>query len=251
MDTLSKGEGMENEVMTVDPKDVVVSASDRLLEKVLDSGNIEVLERFIALREKEEARQAKIAFDLNFAAMQKEYVPVQRSGEVKNKDRTKTLYKFCPLDDILKVYAPIIADHGFSFRWTEEAVSDNMKRIYCIVSGYGHEERGYVDIPIQGGNDFANSIQQRGVSTSYGKRYSFINAFGVIIENEDDESMLTFDDGVRYGDLVLSIENANNADELKSAWKAVWDKLANDQPGKDKLALVYNKKKAEIIGARK
>lgn len=246
-----ENEGATKEVIAANNREIVAQANDRLLEKVLDSGNIEVLERFIALREKEEARQAKIAFDYNFAEMQKEYSPVQRSGEVKNKDKTKTLYKFCPLEDILKVYAPIIAAHGFSFRWTEESVADNLKRIYCIVSGYGHEERGYVDIPIQAGNDFTNSIQQRGVSTSYGKRYSFINAFGVIIEDEDDESLLTFDDGVRYGDLVLTIENTTTADELKSAWKAVWDKLANDQAGKDKLAIVYNKKKAEIVGGKK
>lgn len=243
---------MENEVATVAKSEVAVSANDRLLEKVLDSGNIEVLERFIALREKEETRQAKIAYDLNFAEMQKEYVPVQRSGEVKNKDKTKTLYKFCPLEDILKIYAPIIASHGFSFRWTEEHVSDTVKRIYCIVSGYGHEDRGYVDIPIQAGNDFTNSIQQRGVSTSYGKRYSFINAFGVIIEDEDDDAAaLSFDDGVRYADIVLSIENTNTADELKAAWKAAWESLANNQAGKDKMTVIYNKKKAEIIGKKK
>lgn len=243
---------MDNELATVQKSEVVVSANDRLLEKVLDSGNIEVLERFIALREKEETRQAKIAYDLNFAEMQKEYVPVQRSGEVKNKDKTKTLYKFCPLEDILKIYAPIIAAHGFSFRWTEEHVSETVKRIYCIVSGYGHEDRGYVDIPIQAGNDFTNSIQQRGVSTSYGKRYSFINAFGVIIEDEDDDATsLSFDDGVRYADIVLSIENTNTADELKASWKAAWESLANDQAGKDKMTVIYNKKKAEIIGQKK
>jgi len=39
---------------------VTQSTEDRLLEKVLDSGNIEVLERFIALRKSEEERQARL-----------------------------------------------------------------------------------------------------------------------------------------------------------------------------------------------
>ena len=159
---------------------IAIQNNDQLLGRVLDSGNIEVLERFIALREKEEARQARLAFDLHFSEMQKEFPAVQRTKSAKKDE--KTLYKFCPLEDILTVYAPIISNHGFSFRWTEESMQDNSaKRIYCIVSGWGHEERGYVDIPIQASTSFTNAIQQRGVSTSYGKRYSFINAFGVII----------------------------------------------------------------------
>jgi hypothetical protein len=243
---------MGGELTISEKNDIVAAQSDRLLEKVLDSGNIEVLERFIALREKEEARQAKIAYDHHFAEMQKDYVPVQRKGEVKNNAKTETLYKFCPLEDILKVYAPVIAKHGFSFRWYEECVTDTMKRIFCVVSGYGHEEKGYVDIPIQAGTSFTNSIQQRGVSTSYGKRYSFINAFGVIIEDEDDDAVsLTFDDGVRYADLVLRIDSAETKEDLVAEWKAIWNTLGTDQEGKAKLTTVYNKKKDELMKAAK
>lgn len=225
--------------MEEETKDLVVSQNERLMEKVLEGGNIEVLERFISLREKEEARQARLAFDVHFAEMQKLFPAVQRKGEVKNKDKTKVLYKFCPLEDILKEYAPIISDHGFSFRWTEETLEGaKEKRIYCIVSGWGHEERGYVDIPIQAGNDFTNAIQQRGVSTSYGKRYSFINAFGVIIEDEDDDAM-SFEDGVEYGDLIKRIRACNTAPELVEEWKKVWTELGNDQRGREKLTAIY------------
>jgi hypothetical protein len=218
--------------------EVIVSASDKLLEKVLDGGNIEVLERFIALREKEEARQARLAFDLHFAEMQKEFPAVKRTKSAK-KDG-KTLYKFCPIEDILIVCAPIISAHGFSYRWTEEAIQGTTeKRVFCIASGWGHEERGYVDIPIQVSTSFTNSIQQRGVSTSYGKRYSFINAFGVIIEDEDDDAM-SFEDGVQYGDLVKRIRDCNTAPDLVETWKKIWQELGNDTAGKEKLSAIYN-----------
>ncbi len=226
-----------SDIANIENKELA-TRNDALLEKVLEAGNIEVLERFIALREKEEARQARLAFDLHFAEMQKKFPPVQRTKAAKKDD--KTLYKFCPLEDILAVYAPIISEHGFSFRWTEEALPDaTAKRIYCIVSGWGHEERGYVDIPIQASTSFTNSIQQRGVSTSYGKRYSFINAFGVIIEDEDDDA-LSFEDGVEYGDLIKRIRACNTAPDLVEEWKKVWAELGNDSAGKEKLSTVYN-----------
>lgn len=228
----------DNAVVVQQNTDVIVSANDKLLEKVLEAGNIEVLERFIALREKEESRQSKLSFDAHFADMQKEFPAVQRTKAAKKDE--KTLYKFCPLEDILTVYAPIISRHGFSFRWTEESMQDaTAKRIYCIVSGWGHEERGYVDIPIQASTSFTNSIQQRGVSTSYGKRYSFINAFGVIIEDEDDDAM-SFEDGVQYGDLVKRIRECDTAPDLVETWKKVWQELGNDSVGKEKLSAVYN-----------
>ena len=182
----------EQDAVKMDTDVATIVGDSSLYAKVLESGNIEVLERFLAAKSKEEDRQARMEFDRNFSKMQAEFTPVAKTGEVKNKDKTRTLYKFCPLENILKAYAPIIAAHGFSYYWTEEAIEGNQsKRISCHVNGYGHERSAYIDIPIQAGNEFTNSIQQRGVSTTYGKRYSFVNAFGAIIEDEDDENAMT------------------------------------------------------------
>lgn len=167
------------------------SGLERFIELTRDLP-IEKLEKFLALKAQEEDRDARHQFDLHFAEMQKEYKAAVRDKEVKNRDGTKVLYKFCPLENILNIYAPIISAHGFAFRWSEEPIEGG-KRVWCIVSGYGHTERTSVDIPIQAGNDFTNSIQQRGVSTTYGKRYSFINAFGVIIEGEDEDANIPDD----------------------------------------------------------
>ena len=234
---------MENEVATVAKSEVAVSANDRLLEKVLDSGNIEVLERFIALREKEENRQARLAFDLHFSEMQKEFTPAKRS---------KKAYDswYAPVEELQKQFNPIITAHGFSYSWKEEAQPESVKRIYIMISGWGYTKEAYFDCPILPGTKQMNPVQIEGARTTYGKRYTFLSGFGITTEDEDTDAM-TFDDGVRYADIVLSIENTNTADELKAAWKAAWESLANDQAGKDKMTVIYNKKKAEIIGQKK
>lgn len=167
---------------------VAVRQEDRFLELALEKGgDINTIEKLIDLRNKELERVAKVEYDLHFAEMQKDYVSVGKNKQAKD-EYGKTLYSYCPLETILSVYQPIISRHGFSYRWAEEALSETMKRIYCIVAGFGHEERSYIDIPIQAASRMTNATQQRGSATSYGKRYSFVNAFGIIIGGEDDDA---------------------------------------------------------------
>ena len=159
-----------------------------LIAKAIEvPGSIAVIERLIELKNQEEDRAAKREFDLRFAEMQKDYRPAIKNQSVKNKNNV-VLYKFCPLENILKVYAPIISSNGFSYRWVESEKSETSKTVTCIVSGYGHREESSCRIPILPGNEFANGSQQQGISTSYGRRYSFISAFGIMIEGEDDDA---------------------------------------------------------------
>lgn len=170
-----------------DNRDLAIRPVDSLIASAVEKNlDVDKLERLIEMRNKELARQAKLDYDEHFAAMQLDYVPVGKNKAAM--DGRTVLYKYCPLEDILRVYQPIISKHGFSYRWSEEAISPTEKRMWCIVAGYGHEERSYVDIPIQPSTKFTNSVQQRGSATTYGKRYSFVDAFGVIIDGEDDDA---------------------------------------------------------------
>lgn len=161
-----------------------------LLRLAIDKNlDVDKLSQLIDLRVAEDQRRAKQEFDEHFAAMQAEYVPAEKTKSVMNRAGTQKLYAYAPLESILKVYQPIINRNGFSYRWSEETISDGKeKRVWCIVSGWGHEVRNYVDIPIMPGSDFTNSVQQRGVSATYGKRYSFCDAFGIILAGEDDDA---------------------------------------------------------------
>ena len=237
---------MEEKSVVAKNETTALTVTESLLQIAISNDlDIAKLEKLIDLKNKEEERQCKKDFDFHFSEMQKDYKAATKTGEVYDKEGKNLLYKFCSLEDILKVYAPIIANHGFSFRWREEMIHENIKKITCIVSGYGHEESSSVEIPIAAGNNFTNAIQQRGVSTSYGKRYSFINAFGVIIEGEDNDAALTFSDGVQYADEVIAIESCENLEQLKSVWKGIWDKLNLD--GRKIMFTVYEKKKKELM----
>ena len=163
----------------------VMSTTERLLTAAVDKGlQLEALEKLIELKNKEEARQAKAEFALHFAIMQGELKPVKKTHEAKKDGRT--MYTYATIEDILRENGPIIASHGFSYKWREEE-SEAGRRFICVVSGYGHTEETSFDTPKISGTSMMNPIQVMASMSTYGRRYSLLLAFGILVEDEDDD----------------------------------------------------------------
>lgn len=163
-----------------------MSTTERLLTTAVDKGlGIDALEKLIELKNKEEARLAKEAFAKNFARMQGELKPVKKTHDAK-KDG-KVMYRYASIEDILRENGPIIARHGFSYRWREEE-SEAGRRFICVVSGYGHTEETQFDTPRITGTSMMNPIQVIASMSTYGRRYSLLLAFGILVEDEDDDA---------------------------------------------------------------
>ena len=170
--------------------EVAIRREDALLSQAIEKGlDTETLEKLIALRNAEIARQAKATFDEKFAQMQAEFTPVGKTNTANSADGRK-LYSYCPIEVILMMAAPILAKHGFAYSWEEESLPSKEKRVWCVISGHGHERRGFVDIPFMDPVTKAtNAVQMRGSATTYGKRYSFLNATGIIVSGEDNDAL--------------------------------------------------------------
>ncbi len=164
------------------------SPIDSLLAMAIDKNfDADKLEKLIALKNSEQERMAKEDFERNFQLMQVEYPTITRTKEVKRKSG-ELLYKFCPLSNIMKLFGPLLSQHGFSWRWEKTPIADKIIRITSIIAGYGHEKRASIDIPIiSPPNEATNAIQQVGSSISYGERYSFMANAGIVISGEDDD----------------------------------------------------------------
>ena len=209
------------------------SKEDKLLAMVLEKGNIEVLERFIALREREQERQAHLAFDEHFALLQADLQPVVKSKIAKNGD--KKMYAYAPLDALQTACNPVIFKHGFSYTWREEALEEKAKRTILIISGWGWSRETSFDSPLITGTNVQNAIQVAGAQSTYGRRYTFVAGFGIVLEGEDSDAaipddlgMLTMDlrEWIKSGKLdenaIVTIEaGIKEADpvKLKGYWK--------------------------------
>lgn len=225
---------------------------DALLAKVLESGNIEVLKEFIALRAQEEARQSRIQFEENFARMRAELPRITKS---KNVDiRGKRAYSYAPIEDIQKVCDPIIFKHGFTYSWREEAIPEG-KRVWLDIMGYGHTKSNYFDSPrldpIQSREGFnvTNVVQMAGQMSTYGKRYSFVSGFGLIVEGEDADAQ-TVEIPQELSDALDKIRNADTLDKLMAAYQIAYERFKSDQNHLRLVVGEYTIAKKAMAGAK-
>jgi hypothetical protein len=160
------------------------SAGDSLVRFAIENKvDVDNLQRLIDMRNAEIERQAKVDFQFHFALMQKAFVSVSREKQGYN-------YKYAPIELLQKTLGPIIAEHGFSYSWREETIPEG-KRCVLAISGYGHTQENYFDIPKLEKTKEMNSVQVVGAMSTYGRRYSFISGFGVIIDDEDPDARIS------------------------------------------------------------
>jgi len=171
----------EKQAVKEEPREIVPvqSQDDRLLEKVLDSGNIEVLERFIALRKSEQEREAQIAFEKAFSVMHAEFPEIHKT----KKSHTGM---YAPIEEIQRVINPIVKEHGFAYWWTSEKIEGGILE-YIIISYNGYSKKSPCYVPTIQSNNATNPAQAIGSMQSYGRRYSIIDGFGLTIVDEDDD----------------------------------------------------------------
>lgn len=202
------------------------------------------LQKVIDMFNAQKDRQAREEFSRHFADMQAEFEPVAKS---KQGDKAK----YAPLDALQKQFDPIIHKHGFSYRWNESTAENGRLRITLTVSGYGHSEQTEKELPPyepdkggSTGKPIMNTMQAEGVRSTYGYRYAYRAAFGLVIEDEDTDG--SFEDGVKYGEYIKLVEESTDMDELKANRITVFQGLGADPKGKKILTQVMRKKAKEL-----
>jgi len=246
-DTLFKGiEGADEPGKEV----IALSREDQLLQTVLASGNVEVLERFIALRNAEKDRGARLAFESAFAKMRAELPAIKKTKEVKTYGG-KHMYDYAPLDEIQRECDPVLQKHGFSYSWREQAIEGG-KRIYFDLFGYGHTKSNFFDAPLltaqlsSEGKEVTNAVQAARKTSSYAKRNSMVDGLGLIIEDEDTDGA-SIDLEPELIAALDKITKAEDTEKLMDVYKIAYERYSADQ---NKLRLVvgeYNLAKQRII----
>jgi len=220
------------------------SQQERLLEKVLESGNIEVLERYIALLKSEEERQARIRFEEEFSRMRGKLPTIIKAKDVAIGGQKA--YSYAPLEQLQRRCDPVIYQHGFSYSWREEAISEG-KRVYMDIFGYGHVRSNSFDVPqlpqitSRSGNAVTNLVQTAGMMSTYGQRYTFKAGFGLVIEGEDEDGQVAdvaSEDKLRP--MIEEMAEQQSQKALMDVYIRHFKSLTNDKPGQSRLLAVKN-----------
>lgn len=213
------------------------SQEDRLLEKVLDSGRVDILERFIALRNSDQERAARIAFETEFVNMHAEFPAIQKT----KKSHTGS---YAPIEEIQRVINPIVKKHGFAYWWESEKVDGGILE-YIVISYKGYSKRSPCFIPQVTGNNAQTPAQTIGSMQSYGRRYSIIDGFGLTITGEDDDGNLGAVEK-EAEPFIEQIKKCTTMDTLKVTYLKALAMTSKNKAVQGLLALAKDEKQREI-----
>ena len=160
-----------------------------MVQRAIDKGvPVETMERLLAMYEKLQARQAKADFDRALASFQAECPTIQKTKKVMNKDGRSVRYQYAPLEVIVQQVKSLLQLHGFSYTVDAE-VEPGLVRATCKATHQaGHSQTSTFSVPIDK-DAFMNPAQQCASALTFAKRYAFVNAFGILTGDEDDDSI--------------------------------------------------------------
>lgn len=189
---------------------------------------VENIERLYDIADKMEKERQRKAFNAAFLAAQSEFTPVVKKHW---NEQTKSYY--AKGRDVLEMVTPIINKHGFTNSVSVEPVNEkDMMRFVLIVRHIeGHEERHYMDAPIDNvgikGTPNKTRLHGMGSAYSYAERYLTGKVWNVLIVDDDDDgnqtalqTNLNKITDEQYEDLVKLAEQAKmDMDRIKTYFK--------------------------------
>lgn len=154
-------------------------------DKTIDADR---LEKLIHLQERIMDRNAKVAFNAAYTAMQDQLPVIKRNGTITNKDGSPRS-RYSKLEDIQRAVKPVLKQHGFSVRHRTEWPVDKpgIIRIVGILAHIeGHSEESAFEAKADA-NDYRTEVQDQGSTVSYGRRYTTIDVLNIEQEGKDND----------------------------------------------------------------
>lgn len=173
---------MSEQLATQEPQPLSTLA---LIGRIADSGitpqTIEVMERMLAMREREEAKESAKAFSESLAAFQGEMPELVAKTEIKNRG------KYERFEDIMHVVRPLLVKHGFSVAFRQEVSADRITAVCKLSHRAGHCVENSFSVRV--GNKADTATQADCMASTTSKRNALIQALNIIIRQDciDDE----------------------------------------------------------------
>lgn len=158
-----------------------------MISHAINNGaDLDTVKQMIDLRDREEAKMARRAFDAAMAAAKAEIPVIQKNRVVDfNSSKGRTHYRHEDLAEIARTVNPILARYGLSYRF-RSAVEGSMVTVTCVVS---HRDGYFEENTLSAGRDESgnkNSIQAVGSALTYLQRMTLKASLGLAASDDDD-----------------------------------------------------------------
>lgn len=240
------------------PADPMVSMIERVV--MSPEADLDKLERMLAMKERMDAQNAKIAFARALSAARTSIPPIIKDATVDfTHNGKRTHYQHETLAGIAKVIDPILAEHGLSYRFRTEQGNSGV-RVTCIIQhSDGHsEETSLAGAPDSSGSK--NSFQAVGSAVTYLQRYTLKAALGLSAEVDDDGQGASprpgdqrqterrqerKDNGPSREAVEIAMNSLANAESM-DALRAIWSDLPKPIQSVPKVITAKDQRKEEL-----
>jgi hypothetical protein len=157
-----------------------------LIGRIADSGitpqTIEVMERMLAMREREEAKESARAFSDSLSAFQGDMPELVAQTEIPKRG------KYERFEDIMHIARPLLVKHGFSVSFRQEVSADRITAICKLSHRAGHSVENSFSVRVA--NKADTPTQSDCMASTTSKRNALIQALNIIIRQDciDDEN---------------------------------------------------------------
>lgn len=150
--------------------------------------SVDHLERLMALQERWQANQAKMAYVEAMKSFQAECPIIEKRKKVFEKgSTTKVRYQYAPLDSIVEQIKSLIAKYGLSYSFRTTNNEKDIIATLRITHVLGHTEENSFVVPI-GTEDYMSAVQKYGARRTFAERYAFCDGFGILTGDEDTDA---------------------------------------------------------------
>ena len=174
------------------PQAEVVDAFLAMIERAArdPATDLVKMQGLFALKQQNDERRARIAFDEAFAAMQPELPEIDKRGKIiiKEKGGEKVIQStpYALWDDTNRLIKPILAKFGFGLSFRIAQTPERLTTTAVLSHRGGHREETQFAAPIDATGS-KNNVQGWGSSFSYGKRYAGTAILNITTRGEDDD----------------------------------------------------------------
>lgn len=158
-----------------------------ITQAVQEKVPLETMEKLLAIRRELKAEDAKREFDFAMANFQSSCPVIKKTKEGGKTNSGKVAYKYAPLGSIVEQVKSLLGDNGLSY-----AIKCHMEPAHvlvtCIVKHIaGYSEESSVQMPLATKTAIMSAPQQMAATLTFGKRYAFCNAFGIMTGEDDTD----------------------------------------------------------------
>ena len=167
-----------------------------LIQKAIESGNVDAIERMVALTERLQAEWARKQYFAALAKFQKECPIIERSSKVdftSARTSNRVNYNYAPMDVLLtakndagETIQLLLEKHGFSYETKTRQTEKDVTAILVSHHRDGHSESTEFTVGIDF-DSYMSPPQRIRSARTYAVRTAFEDAWGLVTANPDDD----------------------------------------------------------------